>query len=195
MGAVPNLAKVIANSPALLKGWLAMSGALSDGVLPPAVRERLAIATAEYDGCEYCPSAPPTWAPRSPGSRLANSRPRRTPNPPPPHRRPAGPVRRDHSRARHRRRAGPGRRPRRGCHRRRDHRDRRQPRPQHPDELPQQHRRHRQRVAAGQAPQPLPNHPCLDLGPLPPSGAAPGTHRPAPARSTPGPRRPRPTTA
>ncbi|MEU1598516.1 carboxymuconolactone decarboxylase family protein [Streptomyces sp. NPDC005708] len=34
-----------------------MSGALSGGVLPPAIRERLAIATAEYNGCEYCLSA------------------------------------------------------------------------------------------------------------------------------------------
>ncbi|MEU1529627.1 carboxymuconolactone decarboxylase family protein [Streptomyces fagopyri] len=57
MGAVPNLVKVMAGSPALLKGWLALSGALSDGVLPPAIRQRLAIATAEFNGCEYCLSA------------------------------------------------------------------------------------------------------------------------------------------
>lgn len=57
LGDVLNLAKVMANSPALLKGWLALAGALGGGVLPPAVRERLAIATAEYNGCEYCPSA------------------------------------------------------------------------------------------------------------------------------------------
>ena len=29
MGAVPNLVKVMTNSPAVLKGWLALSGALS----------------------------------------------------------------------------------------------------------------------------------------------------------------------
>ncbi|MDX3757990.1 hypothetical protein [Streptomyces sp. AK02-04a] len=29
LGAVPNMAKVMANSPALVKGWLALSGALS----------------------------------------------------------------------------------------------------------------------------------------------------------------------
>ncbi|WP_369390153.1 carboxymuconolactone decarboxylase family protein [Streptomyces sp. CG1] len=56
-GSVPNLAKVMANSPALVKGWLALSGALSEGVIPAPVRERLAIATAQYNNCEYCLSA------------------------------------------------------------------------------------------------------------------------------------------
>jgi uncharacterized peroxidase-related enzyme len=57
LGAVPNLTKVMANSPALLRGWLALREALDGGVLPAAVRERLAIATAEHNGCEYCLSA------------------------------------------------------------------------------------------------------------------------------------------
>jgi uncharacterized peroxidase-related enzyme len=57
LGITPNMTKVMANSPALLKGYLALSGALSTGVLPAGVRERLAIVTAEYNGCEYCLSA------------------------------------------------------------------------------------------------------------------------------------------
>ena len=57
LGSVPNMAKVMANSPALVRGWLALSGALSGGVLPVPVRERLSLATAEYNGCEYCLSA------------------------------------------------------------------------------------------------------------------------------------------
>jgi uncharacterized peroxidase-related enzyme len=57
LGSIPNMAKVMANSPALVKGWLALSGALREGVLPAAVRERLAIASAEYNRCEYCLSA------------------------------------------------------------------------------------------------------------------------------------------
>ena len=57
LGLTPNMAKVMANSPALLQGYLALSGALSGGVLPAGVRERLAIATAEYNGCAYCLSA------------------------------------------------------------------------------------------------------------------------------------------
>ena len=56
-GPVPNMAKAMANSPALLKGYLALSGALAGGVLPAAVRERLALATAEYNRCGYCLSA------------------------------------------------------------------------------------------------------------------------------------------
>ena len=57
LGLTPTMTKVMANSPALLKGYLALSGAVSGGVLPAAVRERLAIATAQLNGCEYCLSA------------------------------------------------------------------------------------------------------------------------------------------
>jgi uncharacterized peroxidase-related enzyme len=58
IGSVPNTAKVMAaTSPALLKGWMSLSGALAGGVLPAAVRERLALASAEYHGCRYCLSA------------------------------------------------------------------------------------------------------------------------------------------
>jgi uncharacterized peroxidase-related enzyme len=57
LGSTPNMTKVMANSPALLKGYLSLSGALGRGVLPAGVRELLAIATAEYNGCEYCLSA------------------------------------------------------------------------------------------------------------------------------------------
>ncbi|MBW8706495.1 hypothetical protein MBT84_43425 [Streptomyces sp. MBT84] len=57
IGAVPNMAKAMANSPALLKGWMALSAALAGGVLPAPVRERLALASAEYNRCSYCLSA------------------------------------------------------------------------------------------------------------------------------------------
>ncbi|MEV6056277.1 carboxymuconolactone decarboxylase family protein [Streptomyces sp. NPDC052107] len=57
IGSVPNMAKVMANSPALLKGWMGLSDALAGGVLPPAVRERLSLASAEYNRCSYCLSA------------------------------------------------------------------------------------------------------------------------------------------
>jgi uncharacterized peroxidase-related enzyme len=57
LGTVPNLIKVLVNSPASVKGYLAMSGALSAGVLPAPVRERISIATAEFNGCTYCLSA------------------------------------------------------------------------------------------------------------------------------------------
>jgi AhpD family alkylhydroperoxidase len=51
------MTKVMANSPALLTAYLALSGAVGGGVLPAGVRERLAISTAQLNGCEYCLSA------------------------------------------------------------------------------------------------------------------------------------------
>jgi uncharacterized peroxidase-related enzyme len=57
LGSVPNLAKVMANSPAVVKAWLALSAALGEGALPASIRERLALATAEYNECTYCLSA------------------------------------------------------------------------------------------------------------------------------------------
>jgi uncharacterized peroxidase-related enzyme len=57
LGAVPNMAKVMANSPAAVKAWLALAGALGEGTFSAAVREQLALATAEYNECTYCLSA------------------------------------------------------------------------------------------------------------------------------------------
>jgi uncharacterized peroxidase-related enzyme len=57
LGMVPNMAKVMATSPALLAGYLGLSQAVGAGSLPVAVRERLAIAIAQQNGCEYCLSA------------------------------------------------------------------------------------------------------------------------------------------
>ena len=57
LGVTPTMTKVMVNSPALLRGYLGLAGALDGGVLPAGVRERLALATAEYNGCGYCLSA------------------------------------------------------------------------------------------------------------------------------------------
>lgn len=57
IGVVPNLFRVISNSPAALEGYLGLSAALSKGVLAPATRERIALAVAEINGCNYCLSA------------------------------------------------------------------------------------------------------------------------------------------
>jgi uncharacterized peroxidase-related enzyme len=57
LGTVPNMFRVIANSPASLEGYLGMSGALAKGTLPAATRERIALAIAEVNGCSYCLSA------------------------------------------------------------------------------------------------------------------------------------------
>lgn len=57
LGLTPNMTKVMATSPALLEGYLALAGALGGGIIPAGVRERLAVATAEANGCGYCLSA------------------------------------------------------------------------------------------------------------------------------------------
>jgi len=53
LGSTPNMTKVMANSPTLLKSYLALFGAVASGTIPAAVRARLAIATAQLNGCEY----------------------------------------------------------------------------------------------------------------------------------------------
>ena len=57
LGSVPNLFRLVANSPAALEGYLGMFGALGKGALPAPTRERIALAVAEVNGCGYCPSA------------------------------------------------------------------------------------------------------------------------------------------
>jgi uncharacterized peroxidase-related enzyme len=57
LGVAPNLFRLVANSPAALEGYLNLSGALAKGELPAATRERIALAVAEINGCDYCLSA------------------------------------------------------------------------------------------------------------------------------------------
>ncbi|MYS20084.1 uncharacterized peroxidase-related enzyme [Streptomyces sp. DvalAA-14] len=57
LGGTPNMVRAMANSPALLRGYLALSGALATGSLAAGVRERLALTVAESNGCSYCLSA------------------------------------------------------------------------------------------------------------------------------------------
>ena len=57
LGSVPNLFRMVSNSPAALEGYLGLSAALGKGALPAATRERIALAVAEANGCEYCLSA------------------------------------------------------------------------------------------------------------------------------------------
>jgi uncharacterized peroxidase-related enzyme len=57
LGSVPNLFRLVANSPVALDGYLSMNGALNKGTLPAATRERIALAVAEINGCNYCLSA------------------------------------------------------------------------------------------------------------------------------------------
>ena len=57
LGSVPNMFRLIAQSPAALQGYLGLSAALGNGSLKPQTRERIALAVAEINGCSYCLSA------------------------------------------------------------------------------------------------------------------------------------------
>lgn len=56
LGSVPNLFRLVALSPAALEGYLGLNGALSKA-LDAKTRERIALAVAETNGCDYCLSA------------------------------------------------------------------------------------------------------------------------------------------
>ncbi|MES2058464.1 MAG: peroxidase-related enzyme [Pseudomonadota bacterium] len=56
LGVVPNLFRLMANSPAALAGYMGLSGALKR-VLDVKTRERIALAVAQVNGCDYCLSA------------------------------------------------------------------------------------------------------------------------------------------
>jgi uncharacterized peroxidase-related enzyme len=57
LGLVPNMTKAMANSPALLQGYLDLSTALAKGTLDAGVRELIAVTVAESNECGYCLSA------------------------------------------------------------------------------------------------------------------------------------------
>jgi len=56
-GAVPNVFRLAGLSPAVLKGLLDLSGDLAGGVLAQATRERISLAVANVNGCDYCNAA------------------------------------------------------------------------------------------------------------------------------------------
>jgi uncharacterized peroxidase-related enzyme len=57
LGIVPNFLKVFANSPEALKAFLGLHGIANGGSLDPQTRERVALALAQQNACEYCLSA------------------------------------------------------------------------------------------------------------------------------------------
>jgi len=57
LGVVPNLMKVLGNSPAALGGYLNLNGALAKGALGAKTGERIALAIAEINRCGYCLAA------------------------------------------------------------------------------------------------------------------------------------------
>ncbi|MGF6722124.1 putative peroxidase-related enzyme [Paraburkholderia sp. GAS41] len=57
LGAVPNQFRMVGNSPAALEGYLNLKSALDKGELSAQMRERIALAVAEVNGCDYSLSA------------------------------------------------------------------------------------------------------------------------------------------
>jgi uncharacterized peroxidase-related enzyme len=57
LGRVPNLMRVMAQAPAVLRGYLNLSEALGGGELPATAREQVALAVSEINGCDYCLAA------------------------------------------------------------------------------------------------------------------------------------------
>jgi uncharacterized peroxidase-related enzyme len=57
IGRVPNLFSTFARSPAVLNGYLALSDALTNGVLTAQQREIIALTVAQANECHYCVSA------------------------------------------------------------------------------------------------------------------------------------------
>lgn len=57
LGSVPNLFRLIGQSPATLNGFLGFNGALAGGELDAPTRERIALAVAQINGCDYCLAA------------------------------------------------------------------------------------------------------------------------------------------
>jgi uncharacterized peroxidase-related enzyme len=56
LGFVPNMMATMASSPAVLEGYLNLSGALGS-TLNAKLREQIALTVAEINGCGYCASA------------------------------------------------------------------------------------------------------------------------------------------
>ncbi len=66
LGVTPNLIRTMAQSPAALNAYLALSKALSAGILPAALQEQIALTVAGENHCDYCASAH-TFAGRNAG--------------------------------------------------------------------------------------------------------------------------------
>jgi len=57
LGVIPNMTRAMAQSPAVLEGYVSLSGALSKGSLGKKLSEELALTLAGTNHCDYCASA------------------------------------------------------------------------------------------------------------------------------------------
>lgn len=56
-GRIPNMIRLMANSPAALGAYLSFADAFRDAVLPAEIRDLIAVTVAETAGCDYALSA------------------------------------------------------------------------------------------------------------------------------------------
>lgn len=57
LGSVPNMFRLIGASPNSLQGYVSLNTMLAKGKLDGKVRERIALAIAQVNGCHYCLAA------------------------------------------------------------------------------------------------------------------------------------------
>ncbi len=57
LGMVPNMMKMLGNSPAALEGYLNLHATLGKGTVGMKTGERIALAIAQINDCRYCQSA------------------------------------------------------------------------------------------------------------------------------------------
>lgn len=57
LGIIPNMMRTMAQSPAVLEGYLQFNQALAQGALSAKLREQIALLVAETNVCDYCVSA------------------------------------------------------------------------------------------------------------------------------------------
>ena len=57
LGMVPNFLRVLANSPTALEGFLGLHEIAGNGDLDAQTQERIALALAQSNSCQYCVSA------------------------------------------------------------------------------------------------------------------------------------------
>lgn len=62
-GSVPNVARVMANSPAVLESFLAFGAAMKGAQLDGKLHHQVKLLTSETNECEYCQSILTTLAP------------------------------------------------------------------------------------------------------------------------------------
>jgi uncharacterized peroxidase-related enzyme len=57
LGATPNFIRILAHSAPALKAFLGLYAGAGEGQLDVRLRERIALAVAEHNACQYCVSA------------------------------------------------------------------------------------------------------------------------------------------